>query len=62
MDGMECSLNLPDGYVAEVVASGLTAPVHVCFDPDGVAYVTESGHKSDSAPRVSRSRPSPSAA
>jgi glucose/arabinose dehydrogenase len=50
-------INLPDGYVAEVVASGLTAPVHVCFDPDGVAYVTESGHKSDSAPRVVRVDP-----
>ena len=47
-------INLPDGYAAEVVARGLTAPVHVCFDPDGVAYVTESGHKSDSPPRVVR--------
>lgn len=50
-------VNLPEGYLAEVVASGLTAPVHVCFDPDGVAYVTESGHKSDSAPRVVRVDP-----
>jgi glucose/arabinose dehydrogenase len=45
-------INLPDGYVAEVVASGFTAPVHVCFDPAGTAYVTECGHKSDSPPRV----------
>lgn len=50
-------INLPNGYVAEVVATGLTAPVHVCFDPDGVAHVTESGHKSDSAPRVVRVDP-----
>jgi glucose/arabinose dehydrogenase len=47
-------IHLPDGYAAEVVADGLTAPVHVCFDPDGNAYVTESGHKSDSSPRIYR--------
>ena len=47
-------IHLPDGYTAEVVADGLTAPVHVCFDPDGNAYVTESGHKSDSSPRIYR--------
>ena len=33
-------INLPSGYVAELVAGGFTAPVHVCFDPDGAAYVT----------------------
>ena len=48
---------LPDGYAAEVVAKGLTAPVHACFAPDGSMYVTESGHKSDSPPRVYRIDP-----
>ena len=43
---------VPDGYTAEVVASGFNAPVHCCFDDDGLAYVTECGHKSDSKPRV----------
>lgn len=47
-------IHLPDGYAAELVADGFTAPVHVCFDPDGNAYVTESGHKSESAPRIFR--------
>jgi glucose/arabinose dehydrogenase len=45
---------LPAGYRAELVASGFTAPVHICFDPEGNGYVTESGHKSDSPPRVYR--------
>jgi len=45
---------LPDGYRAEVVASGLTAPVHACFGPAGEMYVTESGHKSESPPRIYR--------
>ncbi len=45
---------LPDGYVAELVAHGLTTPVHACFDPDGRLYVTEAGHKSDSPPRIYR--------
>lgn len=43
---------VPDGYTAEVVASGFHAPVHCCFDDDGHAYVTECGHKIDSKPRV----------
>ncbi len=47
-------IRLPDGYAAEVVTDGLTAPVHVCFDPAGNAYVTESGHKSGSSPRIYR--------
>src|SRR5688572_9201347 len=38
---------LPDGYVAEVVAAELNAPVHCCFDDAGMCYVTESGHKID---------------
>ncbi len=48
---------LPDGYVAEIVASGFTAPVHCCFDADGAAYVTEAGHKSESVPRIWRVDP-----
>jgi glucose/arabinose dehydrogenase len=47
-------IGLPGGYAAELVAGGFTAPVHVSFDPDGNAYVTESGHKSESPPRVFR--------
>src|SRR5690242_7457071 len=43
---------LPDGYAAEVVATGFNAPVHCCFDADGACYVTEAGHKIDSQPRV----------
>jgi glucose/arabinose dehydrogenase len=43
---------LPSGYEANVVARDLTAPVHACFGPDGTMYVTESGHKSESPPRV----------
>ena len=48
---------LPDGYVAEVVCGGLTAPVHACFGPRGEMYVTESGHKSESPPRIYRVDP-----
>src|SRR5688572_24157940 len=43
---------LPEGYVAEVVASGFNAPDHCCFDEQGYCYVIESGHKIDSPPRV----------
>ncbi len=43
---------LPEGYVAEVVASGFNAPVHCCFDDRGYCYVVESGHKIDAVPRV----------
>jgi glucose/arabinose dehydrogenase len=45
---------LPAGYRAELVASGLSAPVMTTFGPDGAAYVVESGHKVDDAPRVRR--------
>jgi glucose/arabinose dehydrogenase len=45
---------LPAGYAAEVVASGLHAPVHCCFDDQGRCYVSESGHASGSPPRVLR--------
>jgi glucose/arabinose dehydrogenase len=43
---------LPEGYVAEVVASGFNTPVHCCFDDEGYGYVVESGHKIDAVPRV----------
>ncbi len=43
---------LPEGYAAEVVATGLNAPVHCTFDPDGNCYVAECGHKIDSPPRI----------
>lgn len=43
---------LPEGYVAEVVASGFNAPDHCCFDEEGYCYVVESGHKIDDPPRV----------
>ncbi|HVM00078.1 MAG TPA: PQQ-dependent sugar dehydrogenase [Egibacteraceae bacterium] len=45
---------LPDGYVAEVVATGLNAPVHCCFDDEGFCYVSECGHKIESKPRILR--------
>lgn len=48
---------LPAGYRAELVAGGFTAPVHICFGADGSGYLTESGHKSDSPPRVFRVDP-----
>lgn len=43
---------LPEGYVAEVVATGLNAPVHCTFDDQGFCYVSEAGHKIDSRPRI----------
>jgi glucose/arabinose dehydrogenase len=43
---------LPQGYVAELVASGFNAPDHCCFDEDGYCYVVESGHKIDAVPRI----------
>jgi glucose/arabinose dehydrogenase len=43
---------LPAGYVAEVVATGLTTPVACCFDDAGMAYVVEGGHKVGAAPRI----------
>jgi glucose/arabinose dehydrogenase len=45
---------LPSGYRAEVVATGLSAPVMTTFGPDGAAYVTESGHKVDDPPGIRR--------
>ncbi len=35
---------LPDGYKAEVVATGLTFPTGVGFDDDGGVYVVEAGY------------------
>jgi glucose/arabinose dehydrogenase len=43
---------LPEGYIAEVVASGFNAPVHCCFDNEGSCYVIESGHKIEAVPRI----------
>jgi glucose/arabinose dehydrogenase len=45
---------LPAGYRAEVVATGLSAPVMTAFGPDGEAYVVESGHKVDDPPGIRR--------
>ena len=45
---------VPEGYVVEVVATGLNAPVMTTFGPDGAAYVVESGHKVDEPPRIRR--------
>ena len=35
---------LPDGYTAEVVATGLTFPTGVAFDDSGTPYVVEAGY------------------
>jgi glucose/arabinose dehydrogenase len=43
---------LPEGYIAEVVATGFNTPVHCCFDDQSYCYVVESGHKIDAVPRV----------
>jgi len=43
---------VPQGYEASVVATGLNAPVHCCFDEQGFCYVTEAGHKIDAPPRI----------
>jgi hypothetical protein len=45
---------LPEGYAAEVVATGFNAPVHCSFDEQGYCYVSECGHKIDSKPRIVR--------
>jgi len=45
---------LPAGYIAEVIATGLSAPVMTTFGPDGAAYVVESGHKVDDPPGIRR--------
>jgi glucose/arabinose dehydrogenase len=43
---------VPEGYVAELVASGFNAPDHCCFDDQGFCYIVESGHKIDAPPRI----------
>lgn len=43
---------LPNGYLAEVVATGLNAPTHCAFDDRGICYVAETGHKIDTPPRI----------
>ena len=45
---------LPEGYVAEVVATGFKTPVHCSFDEEGFCYVTEAGYKIESPPRILR--------
>ncbi|HEV3479004.1 MAG TPA: PQQ-dependent sugar dehydrogenase, partial [Gaiellaceae bacterium] len=45
---------LPDGYVAELVATGFKTPIHCCFDDQGRCYVTEAGYKIESLPRILR--------
>jgi glucose/arabinose dehydrogenase len=51
-DHRPADILLPAGYVAEVVATGLNAPVHCCFDDAGACYVSECGHKIDAKPRI----------
>lgn len=43
---------LPQGYRAEIVATGFNAPVHCSFDQEGFCYVTEAGYKVQSRPRI----------
>ncbi len=43
---------VPEGYEVDMVATGLNAPVHCCFDDYGYCYITESGHKIDAPPRI----------
>ena len=45
---------LPEGYVAEVVATGFKTPVHCCFDDRGFCYVTECSYKIESRPQLLR--------
>lgn len=45
---------VPEGYEVELVATGLNAPCHCCFDDAGYCYVSESGHKIASPPRIVR--------
>ena len=45
---------LPEGYVAEVVATGFKTAVHCTFGPDGGCYLTEAGYKTETPPRILR--------
>jgi len=44
-------IETPAGFQIRVAADGLTAPTAICFDPDGILYVAESG-VSDDSPRI----------
>lgn len=51
---------VPEGYRVEVVAAGLTFPVGITFDDEGVPYVVESGYAYDEnwgTPRLLRLDP-----
>jgi hypothetical protein len=43
---------VPEGYTAEVVATGFNTPVHCTFDDQGYCYVTEAGFKVEARPRI----------
>src|ERR671934_2205215 len=43
---------LPQGYTADVVATGFNTPVHCTFDDRGSCYVVECGHKVEATPRI----------
>jgi glucose/arabinose dehydrogenase len=43
---------LPQGYTADVVATGFNTPVHCTFDDQGSCYVVECGHKVEATPRI----------
>jgi glucose/arabinose dehydrogenase len=43
---------VPNGYCAEIVASGFNGPVHCAFDDKGFCYVAEAGHKIEATPRI----------
>jgi glucose/arabinose dehydrogenase len=44
-------IETPAGFNIAVFASGFTAPSAICFDPDGVMFIAESGVENDS-PRI----------
>ena len=37
---------VPEGYAVELVATGLNAPCHCCFDERGDCYISESATRS----------------
>src|ERR671934_2873054 len=43
---------LPQGYTADVVATGFNTPVHCTFDDQRSCYVVECGHKVEAKPRI----------
>lgn len=50
-------LSVPDGFTADPVAAGLTAPVSVAVAPDGLLYLAEAGHPRRTPPRLLRVDP-----